>query len=94
MIILPLALVADGILAPPADGPTSAEKATLASIAQKCSAPVGAVYFTQQAAPMEPTIPFAQSLNNTPAQQCVLDNLPEDWAMKFGIETQALPPVK
>jgi hypothetical protein len=94
MIFVALALLApvstEVILPPRPDTPTAAEKAILVSAAAKCGMHNGAAYFIQEEVPREPLIHITQSLGDTEEQvMCVLQGLPKDWSMKFGLLTDS-----
>ena len=94
MIFVALALLApvstDVTLTPRPDTPTAAEKAILVSIAAKCGMHQGAAYFIQKDVPQEPLIQITQALGDTEGQvMCVLQGMPADWAMKFGLVAES-----
>ncbi|MCH8615737.1 hypothetical protein LZ016_06440 [Sphingomonas sp. SM33] len=91
--LVALALMADAsngqkVLAPRPDNPTSDDKATLMQVAAKCQLHEGALYFVQYKAPTEPVIHMTGTMGE--AQKiCVLENLPNDFSMRFGMDILA-----
>src|SRR5690349_1682571 len=97
MISFALALLAPvtagQVSIPRTDSPTASEKAELQNIAKKCGLHDGALYFIQYNIPQEPVIHFTRALGDTEAQnKCVLENMPQEWASKFGLDTETMPP--
>lgn len=50
----------------------------------------GAVYFIQRDVPVEPVIHITSAFGDADAQKlCVLQSLPSDFSMKFGLDVEA-----
>jgi hypothetical protein len=92
-LVMLSALTTTQVQSPREDSPTAADKAILQQVAARCHLHAGAIYFVQYDVPREPVIHTTRALGDTEAQiTCALQNLPEDFSVRFGLDTEPMPP--
>jgi hypothetical protein len=96
MILAALAMLApvatQQVQSPRQGRPTAADKAVLLQVGAKCHLHAGAIYFVQYGVPREPVIHMTRALGDTETQIiCALQNLPEGFSARFGLDTELMP---